>query len=114
MGVGPEKENATNNTSGKMRKKKKATDEFRLNTLVTKRWKSPKKGKSLQNSFFFLSQGGNAALHECLVNRQSSQFSTLIVQHEGGLKAEQLFSSVRRNKEILFKIKVSLGFALSC
>lgn len=64
MGVGPEKENGTNNTSGKMRKKEKTTDEFRLNTLVTKRWKSLIKGKLLQNScFFFLSQGGNAALH---------------------------------------------------
>lgn len=62
MGVGPEKENATNNTSGKMRKKKKATDKFRLNTLVTKRWKSPKKGKSLQNSFFFPVSGWKRSL----------------------------------------------------
>lgn len=37
MGVGPEKENATNNTSDKMSKKKKNTDDFRLNSLFKKK-----------------------------------------------------------------------------
>lgn len=63
MGVGPEKENATNNTSGKMRKKKKTADEFRLNTLVTKRWKSPRKREIISEQFFFpLSQGAKRSL----------------------------------------------------
>lgn len=59
MGVGPEKENATNNTSDKMSKKKKNTDDFRLNSL----FKTVKK-------YFFLSQAAKHSLTlQCLVNR---------------------------------------------
>lgn len=49
MGVDPEKENATNNTSGKMSKKKKNTDEFQIKRSL-KSGKAGKKKITLEQS----------------------------------------------------------------
>lgn len=49
MGVDPEKENATNNASGKMSKKKKNTDEFQIKRSL-KSGKAGKKKITLEQS----------------------------------------------------------------
>lgn len=84
MWVGPEKEKATKNTSGKMSKKKNNTDEFRMKRPLMVKLEKKQKGQSQAAVL--------SVLLRCFINCNCSFFSSINMWHKQLMKDLQLFS----------------------